>query len=36
MQNPASATALSQGRRQHYRPTRYRAPGWLRPRWYRL
>lgn len=33
MQNPASATALSQGLRQHYRPSRYRAPGWLRQLW---
>lgn len=27
------ATSIAPGLRQHYRPSRFRAPGWLRQLW---
>ncbi len=31
--HPASPLALQPGLRQHYRPSRFSAPGWLRQLW---
>jgi hypothetical protein len=33
MHHAAPASALNQGLRQHYRPSRLRAPSWLRQLW---